>query len=151
MKLSRTVGYALQAAIQLAEAESGTPIPCSKLAAEGGMPERFLLQILRNLVTHGILKSTRGVEGGYMLERPPDQISLLELIEAVDGPVAAQPPLTEGLSPESLRRLTAGLEQVTATARMQLAEFKLSALLSEPKKSEPTGACRQELETFAAG
>src|SRR5262249_11351063 len=48
MKLSRTVAYALQATLQLADVDPNVPVPCSKLAAEGGMPERFLLQILRN-------------------------------------------------------------------------------------------------------
>ncbi len=148
MKLSRTVGYALQAAIQLAEAESGTPVPCSKLATEGGMPERFLLQILRNLVTHGILKSTRGVEGGYMLQRPPEQVSLLELIEAADGPISAQPPVTEGLSRESLQRLTAALEELTASTRQHLARIKLSSLVNSQKKM--TERASRTLENIAA-
>ncbi len=65
MKFSRTVSYALQATLQLAQEDRAAPVPCSQLAAEGKMPERFLLQILRNLVTHGILRSTRGVDGGY--------------------------------------------------------------------------------------
>ena len=65
MKLSRTVAYAVRATLQLAQLEADGPVPCSKLANEGKMPERFLLQILRNLVTHGILRSTRGVDGGY--------------------------------------------------------------------------------------
>ena len=60
MKLSRTVSYALQATLQLARSTSQVPIPCNRLAAKGDMPERFLLQILRNLVAHGILESTRG-------------------------------------------------------------------------------------------
>ena len=81
MKLSRTVAYAVRATIQLAQTNSGAPVPCSRLASEGHMPERFLLQILRNLVTHGILHSTRGVDGGYSLERKPDDISLLDLID----------------------------------------------------------------------
>ena len=85
MKLSRTVSYAVRATLQLAQLSSKGPVPCSKLAAEGKMPERFLLQILRNLVTHGILRSTRGVDGGYALVRPADQISLLEVIEAKIG------------------------------------------------------------------
>src|SRR5437773_1620092 len=120
MKLSRTAGYALQATLQLAQAGSSAPVPCSKLAAEGGMPERFLLQILRNLVTHGILHSTRGVEGGYALDRPPSEVSLLELIEAVDGPMHSQPPTTEGLPAESLAHLSVALEEVTSTTRKQL-------------------------------
>ena len=84
MKLSRTVAYAVRATLALAQAESDGPVPCSKLAAEGKMPERFLLQILRSLVTHGILRSTRGVDGGYALVRPAEEISLLEVIEAIE-------------------------------------------------------------------
>ena len=149
MKLSRTVGYALQATIQLAEAESGAPIPCSRLASEGGMPERFLLQILRNLVTGGILRSTRGVEGGYTLHRRPESISLLELIEAVDGPLSAQPPMTEGLPPESLQRLTAALQEVTDSARRQLAGHKLSSLLSNHRKFVGSEPSRRKAENLA--
>ncbi|HWB00312.1 MAG TPA: Rrf2 family transcriptional regulator, partial [Pirellulales bacterium] len=61
MKISRTVTYAVQAVLQLARADGSRPVPCSQLASQGQMPERFLLQILRSLVTHGILQSTRGV------------------------------------------------------------------------------------------
>src|SRR5947207_12577906 len=86
MKLSRTVSYAVRATLQLAQLSQQGPVPCSRLAADGKMPERFLLQILRNLVTHGILRSTRGVDGGYALVKPADQISLLEVIEAIEGP-----------------------------------------------------------------
>lgn len=94
------------------------------------MPERFLLQILRNLVAHRILSSTRGVEGGYTLDRTPDQISLLEVIEAIDGPLAATLPINEGLSEQSRLKLEAALKKVTNTARHQLDTFKLSDLLS---------------------
>ncbi len=83
MKLSRTVAYALQATMQLAVSDSDTPVPCSQIAAKGEMPERFLLQVLRSLVNHGVLRSTRGVDGGYMLIRSPDEISLLDVIEAI--------------------------------------------------------------------
>ena len=140
MKLSRTVAYALQATLQLADADSSVPVPCSKLAAEGGMPERFLLQILRNLVTHGILHSTRGVEGGYSLERSPSEISLLELIEAVDGPVHSQPPTTEGLPAESLAHLSVAMEEVTNTTRKQLQDIKLSHLQTRSKTRRVEGA-----------
>ena len=76
MKLSRTVRYAVQAAVQLAQSDPAQPVPCSRLAADGHMPERFLLQILRSLVTHGILRSSRGVDGGYVLDRSADDVSL---------------------------------------------------------------------------
>ena len=134
MKLSRTVAYAIQATLQLAESDSKVPVPCSKLASEGAMPERFLLQILRNLVTHGILQSTRGVEGGYTLLRRPDDISVLEVIEAIDGPLGSEVPVSDGLNAESQERLQLALKQVTRTARQQLEAIKLSQIV----QSEPT-------------
>ena len=135
MKLSRTVGYALQATLQLAEADPGTPVPCSQLAANGQMPERFLLQILRNLVTHGILHSTRGVDGGYALDRPANEISLLDLIEAVDGPVLEHAPLAEGLPPELVDQLSAALKEVSAVTRRQLSAIKIASLVSHHRKA----------------
>jgi Rrf2 family protein len=95
------------------------------------MPERFLLQILRNLVTHGVLQSTRGVEGGYTLDRKPQEISLLEVIEAVDGPLISSVPLGEGLPDPSKRKLQRALSDVAACTRRQLAAVKLSHLLPE--------------------
>lgn len=130
MKLSRTVSYALQATLQLAQADSQVPVPCSRLAAEGKMPERFLLQILRNLVAHGILGSTRGVEGGYTLERSPDEISLLEVIEAIEGPLISAVPVGEGLPEGSRTKLEQALAEVTALARRELEAVKLADLLA---------------------
>ncbi|MHB1038201.1 MAG: RrF2 family transcriptional regulator [Pirellulales bacterium] len=138
MKLSRTVAYAVQAAIQLAEYSPGTPVPCSRLAADGQMPERFLLQILRNLVTHGILQSTRGVDGGYTLDRSPEDISLLELIEAIDGPLKPSLPVSDGLPPESVERLHEALRAVTANACRELDAVKLAYLM--PSRKPQTAA-----------
>ncbi len=135
MKLSRTVSYALQATLQLAQTNSDGPVPCSRLASEGKMPERFLLQILRNLVAHGILGSTRGVEGGYTLERAPDEISLLEVIEAIEGPLTSSLPAGEGLPEDSRSRLEQALSEVTATARRELESIKLAHLLPLPRRS----------------
>jgi Rrf2 family transcriptional regulator, cysteine metabolism repressor len=135
MKLSRTVTYALQATLQLAQAHHGEPVPCSRLAAEGGMPERFLLQILRGLVTHGILQSTRGVEGGYTLDRRPEDISVLDIIEAVDGPMNTRLPFAEGMAGESESRLREALCTIASTARKQLDDIKVAHLIS-PRKLE---------------
>jgi Rrf2 family protein len=136
MKLSRTVAYAVQATLQLARAESTEPVPCSRLAAAGQMPERFLLQILRNLVTHGILRSTRGVDGGYSLVRSADQISLLEVIEAIEGPFDSVPEVTDGLPVTSQEKLRTAIDQVTEVTRQQLEAIKLSQLLQPPASDE---------------
>jgi Rrf2 family protein len=132
MKLSRTVSYAVKATLQLAQSTGDGPVPCSKLASQGNMPERFLLQILRNLVTHGILRSTRGVDGGYALVKPADQISLLEVIEAIEGPYDSALEIGEGLPPDSQHKLQDALGQVTSTTRRQLEAIKLSQLLKPP-------------------
>lgn len=136
MKLSRTVTYAIQATLQLAESDSRTPVPCSKLASQGAMPERFLLQILRNLVNHGILQSTRGVDGGYACFRTPEEISVLDVIEAIEGPMDESLPPLDGPKDASHVRLETALRQVTRTARQQLQSIKLSQIV------QPTRALR---------
>ncbi|MBA4015995.1 MAG: Rrf2 family transcriptional regulator [Pirellula sp.] len=136
MKLSRTVEYAVQAMLALSQHERGTPVPCSKLAAGGHMPERFLLQILRSLVTHGILSSTRGVDGGYALERTVDEVSLLEVIEAIDGPMSGEPSSAKGMPEETHRRLADVLNEVTATTRRELSAIKLSQLMPPPARMQ---------------
>jgi Rrf2 family protein len=132
MKLSRTVAYAVRATLQLAQLEADGPVPCSKLANEGKMPERFLLQILRNLVTHGILRSTRGVDGGYARIKPADQISLLEVIEAIEGPYDSSLEMGEGLGMDVQSRLQQELQDVASSSRRRLEAIKLSQLLKPP-------------------
>lgn len=132
MKISRTVSYAVQAAIQLAKTDSSEPVPCSQLASAGKMPERFLLQILRNLVTHGILRSTRGVDGGYSLTRSPEHVSLLEVIEAIEGPMDGRSAEMMGMPDDAQLKLQCALKEVTSTARQQLEAIKLSQLLGNP-------------------
>jgi Rrf2 family protein len=101
------------------------------------MPERFLLQILRVLVTHGILKSTRGVDGGYSLSRPPDQISLLEVIEAIDGPLTSEgEPLMSERPGDPHDKLQTALKQITNTARKQLEAITLSQLIPPPRSKD---------------
>lgn len=131
MKLSRTVSYALQATLQLAQSGSEQPVPCSHLAAAGKMPERFLLQILRSLVAHGVLQSTRGVDGGYVLQRPAEEVSLLEVIEAIEGPLVASLPSAEGLPEGAHAKLERAVHEINALVRRQLQAITLSELLPE--------------------
>jgi len=129
MKMSRTVAYAVQAVLQLARSEPGVPVPCGRLASEGKMPERFLLQILRTLVAHGVLSSTRGVDGGYVLQRPPEEMSLLDVIEAIDGPMICTFPPSEGLAEQSQVKLQRVLSELAELSRRQLAAVKVVQLL----------------------
>ena len=94
------------------------------------MPERFLLQILRSLVTHGVLKSTRGVDGGYSLLRDPKEVTVLEIIEAIEGPIDTGFAGTGGWSDESHKRLKDALGQIAHTTKRQLESITLSSLIS---------------------
>jgi Rrf2 family protein len=130
MKLSRTIAYAIHATLQLATGERGVPIPCSQLASEGKMPERFLLQILRSMVTHGLLCSTRGVDGGYYLARPAEQISLGDIVAAFDNPLSPAIPVLDALAPEVRKRILATLSGASTAAHDELGKLTMAELLT---------------------
>lgn len=142
MRLSQSAAYAIHAAAVLARQAPGSTTPCGKIAAQGRLPERFLLQILRALVKSGILESTRGGGGGFVLRRPPEQISLLEIIEAIDGPIRPLlPPLgaeEEGMS-VAREVVERALAEVACRARQHLATVSLADLaFSTPATPAPT-------------
>jgi Rrf2 family transcriptional regulator, cysteine metabolism repressor len=131
MKLSQSVTYAVHAALRLAEHREDGPLSCARLAESGHMPERFLLQILRDLAKQGILHSARGGGGGFTLDRHPADISLLEVIEAVEGPLAAGLPANSGFPEYSSSVLRRALGRIGEATRQQLAAVRLTDLLAE--------------------
>jgi Rrf2 family protein len=135
MKLSQSATYAVHAALRLAEEDAAGPVSCGRLAENGHMPERFLLQILRNLAKKGILHSTRGGGGGFMLERDPQDISLLDLIEAVDGPLTTGLPAKMNLPNGCGAAIEDTLNKIAQSTRAQLAAVKLSGLSSPPMEA----------------
>lgn len=140
MNLSRGCTYALHALLQLARA-GPQGLACNELAAAGEMPQRYLLQIMRKLVVSGIAESGRGARGGYRLCRSPQEISLLEIIDAVSGPSATETSTDLGTLPEPTQaRLSNALGSIARQARDQLAALKLAQFLppSDNEKSRTT-------------
>ena len=137
MKLSQTVAYGIHSVLRLAPTPEGSPVSCGMLAEQGNMPERFLLQILRGLGKQGILQSTRGGGGGFMLARRPDEISLLEVIEAVEGRMVAGLPIKNDLPGPAGKRLLDVMEDITEHARGELQAIKFSDLANEEADAEP--------------
>jgi Rrf2 family protein len=88
MKLSKKGEYALRALMDLAFHYGDGVEPSQEIAANGQIPKSFLEQILVTLKNAGILESRRGIEGGYQLKRPPEEITLGEVIRLIDGPLA---------------------------------------------------------------
>ena len=87
MQLTQATDYALRAVQHLAAAGPEAVIQAQTIARQEDIPLRFLLRIMRSLTQAGIVKSYRGVDGGYALAKPPKHISLRDVIEAVEGPV----------------------------------------------------------------
>lgn len=79
--------YASRALLSLALAESETPVSVRDIAARTGLPQPYLEQILLALKGAGLVRSKRGVGGGYVLARDPAQITLGDIVSAVDGPI----------------------------------------------------------------
>jgi Rrf2 family protein len=130
MKLTRSSAYALRALAYLAKQNSAEPVPSHVMAAQAqGIPERFLLKLLLPLVGAGILRSVRGPGGGYRLARPAADVSVLEVIEAVDGPIrGAAPAVGKGAAAAFDRRLQEACDQAAALERERLAKSSLAEL-----------------------
>jgi Rrf2 family protein len=87
LQVSRKVDYALRAMIHLAGQPTGTREPLHDIARKNSIPREFLAKILKGLGDAGLVSALRGPGGGMSLAQPPTQISFLDVIEAVDGPV----------------------------------------------------------------
>jgi Rrf2 family protein len=86
VRISAKADYALRATAQLAsDAADGTPVKAGRIAAEQDIPLKFLHGVLAELKRARIVRSTRGPEGGFMLERAADEITLADVYRAVDG------------------------------------------------------------------
>jgi len=87
LQISRKIDYGLRAMIHLAGLAQGRIATIQDLSTTLHVPREFLAKILKVLAAKGLVRSSRGAHGGYQLARPPRDISFLEVIEAVEGPV----------------------------------------------------------------
>jgi len=100
VRVSAKADYALRAVIELAAAGDG-PIKGERIAQAQEIPLKFLENILGDLRHAGIVRSQRGVEGGYWLARPAEEISVADVVRAVEGPIAN----VRGVGPETVEYL----------------------------------------------
>jgi Rrf2 family protein len=113
----------------MAAQKKNRPIPSHIVARARGIPERFLLKVLKPLVSARLLVSIKGPNGGYRLARSPGDISLLNVVEAVDGPIQGQNPLSFDARDSALnRKLDAVCDQCAELTRKQMDKVKLSDL-----------------------
>ncbi len=88
LRLSREADYSLLAMVYIAATPEGRLACRGDIAAHYNIPREFLGKVLQKLARHGLIESFRGVQGGYRLARRVEEISLADVIEAVDGPMA---------------------------------------------------------------
>ena len=86
MRITREVDYALRIVLMLSREQK--QIEAKVISESNGIPYRFTLKILRKIVQAGIIRSYRGVNGGYVLNCEPSEISMLDVIECIDGEVS---------------------------------------------------------------
>ena len=87
MRLSRKSDYALRAVRHISSLPKGTLGSSNSVSAAEGIPREFLAKILKDLTRSGILVSYQGVTGGYRMSRLPKDVTFLDVIEAIDGPI----------------------------------------------------------------
>ncbi len=131
MRVSAKADYAVRAAAELAAAGEG-PVKGEKLAEAQDIPLQFLEHILLELKHHGIVRARRGAKGGYWLARPADEVTIADLVRAVEGPIAdvqSTPPeaIEYRGNSEHLREVWVA---VRASLRSVLEEVTLADLVS---------------------
>ncbi len=133
MRLTSATVYAVRALVYLARHGGKAPVAADVIARAGGMSRPFLAKALEPLVTARVLHSLRGPRGGYRLALRPNNVTLLAVVEAVEGPVRGEAP-SVGATPEGKRldrRLQAVCEKAAEVARRQLRRVSLADLAGQ--------------------
>ncbi|MDX6622776.1 MAG: hypothetical protein QOE75_708 [Solirubrobacterales bacterium] len=118
MRVSAKADYAVRAALELAAAGEDGPVKGEKLADAQDIPLQFLEHILLELKHHGIVRARRGAKGGYWLARPADEVTVADVVRAVEGPIAH----VQSTPPESIeyRGNSENLQEVWIAVRANL-------------------------------
>jgi Rrf2 family transcriptional regulator, cysteine metabolism repressor len=105
--------YALSALVELHRQGTAGPVPIAELARRREIPVQFLEQLFATLRRAGILRSQRGVKGGYTLARPAGEVTVLELVELLDGPVGSS---SSGVFAQAAQAASAVLAEATVAS-----------------------------------
>lgn len=130
IKLSKLTDYAVVTMVTLAR-EAGTPRSAHYLAEKTGVPEPTVAKLLKVLVRENLLESSRGATGGYVSSRGLDQISVVEVITAIDGPIAIVSCIEDNddaCTAEHKCPIKGGWEPVNTAIKKALDNVKLSDL-----------------------
>ncbi len=130
MKVSRSTGYGLLAVGYIAQHRDEKIILSDTISQKYDIPLEYLLKIMQQLVRVGVLRSKRGPRGGFSLAKSPNKITMLEIVEAVEGPLASELMMTEHAPRDKFCVKTEKVhENATEAAKRVLKNVKLSDLI----------------------
>ena len=89
MKVSLRATYGIMAAVDIAMHIGTAPVQAKSIARRQAIPARFLEQVLHGMKKAGLVSSLRGAQGGYVLSKKPSEVSVVEILEALDGPLSS--------------------------------------------------------------
>lgn len=140
MRVSAKADYAVRAAAELAAADEG-PVKGERLADAQEIPLQFLEHILLELKHHGIVRARRGAKGGYWLARPAEEVTIAELVRAVEGPIAH----VQSAPPEAIeyRGSAEHLQEVWIAVRASLRSVLEEVTLADLVSGEMPGVVRE--------
>lgn len=128
MNISSRCEYACRAMVELAmRLESKETVTSVTIAERRHIPEKYLVHILLQLKRAGLVRSIRGAQGGYVLGRSPESIMLLDILEAIDGPVLSPLPVDDDMS----NKLRPVWEEVAKNIENLLSNITLRQILDK--------------------
>ena len=138
MKVSLRSTYGIMAAVDLALQGDSIPIQAKAIARRQGIPARFLEQVLHAMKKAGLVSSQRGAQGGYVLSKKPSDVSVAEILEALEGPFLRMTDANGGLhtSSKSDALLAKVWDRVYQAERHVLEGITVEELAGQQRKIE---------------
>ena len=136
MRIPAKADYAIRALVELAAAPGDRPLPADRIAERQGIAAPFLAGILGQLRLSGLVRSVRGAEGGFLLARPAKEITLADVMRAVDGPLAT----LSGQYPETLTYPgpAEGLREVWVAVRASIRSVLEQTTIADVASGSPS-------------
>ena len=132
MRLSKASAYAVFATVYIAEHEQAGPVHGAEIADACGIPPEYLRKILQQLVRAQVLESETGRRGGFLLRKPQGRTTLLEIVEAIDGPLDGELSVKKEINPagSTKTKLRAVCTAAAQSIKSLLREATIKQLIS---------------------
>jgi Rrf2 family protein len=150
MQITRATDYAVRVTVHLASLPPGYNVPLGELAEATGVRDNFLSKILQRLVRYGLVSSHRGTGGGFRLNVTPESLTLLQVVEAIEGKIALNICLSEWQS--CPRQTQCAVHPVWEKAQAALSQELASVTIAElaARTAEKSKALMEEVRSGAS-